>query len=208
MPDEWAGREPEAASPYYPYRKVIPANTMAGAEQLPYVLTKYIMDLPLPGYTPPGDNRFPRARLKKLLYWDGALPLEQPLPTTQQMKSIQFDPYHPGTEPDPAPRGNGPAVYYAVPGFAGRIGFISAIHGKFCDSCNRVRLTSTGFLKQCLCYEDGADLRAIVRSGEETGRRRLLTEAIRSAASNKPESHSFDRPELITEKHRMSGIGG
>ena len=115
---------------------------------------------------------------------------------------------YPGTEPDPAPRGNGPAVYYAVPGFAGRIGFISAIHGKFCDSCNRVRLTSTGFLKQCLCFEDGADLRAIVRSGEETGRRRLLTEAIRSAASNKPESHSFDRPELITEKHRMSGIGG
>ena len=115
---------------------------------------------------------------------------------------------YPGTEPDPAPRGNGPAVYYAVPGFAGRIGFISAIHGKFCASCNRVRLTSTGFLKQCLCFEDGADLRAIVRSGEETGRRRLLTEAIRFAASNKPEAHSFDRPELITEKHRMSGIGG
>ena len=99
-------------------------------------------------------------------------------------------------------------VYYAVPGFTGRIGFISAIHGKFCDSCNRVRLTSTGFLKQCLCYEDGADLRAILRSGKETGRRTILAEAIRSAASGKPEAHSFDRPELITEKHRMSGIGG
>ena len=110
--------------------------------------------------------------------------------------------------PDPTPRGNGPAVYYAVPGFTGRIGFISAIHGKFCDSCNRVRLTSTGFLKQCLCYEDGADLRAILRNGEETGRRNLLTEAIRSAASGKPEGHSFNRPEFITEKHRMSGIGG
>ena len=36
----------------------------------------------------------------------------------------------------------------------------------------------------------------------------LLAEAIRSAASGKPEAHSFDRPELITEKHRMSGIGG
>ena len=114
----------------------------------------------------------------------------------------------PGTAPDPAPRGNGPAVYYAIPGFKGRIGFISAIHGKFCDSCNRVRLTSTGFLKQCLCYEDGADLRAIVRNGEAAGRRKRLAEAIRSAASNKPEAHSFDRPELITERHRMSGIGG
>ena len=101
MPDIWTGREPEAASPYYPYRKVVAANTMAGAEQLPYLLTKYIMDLPLPGYTPPSGNEYPRARLKKLIYWDGALPLEQPLPTTQQMKSIQFDPYHPGTEPDP-----------------------------------------------------------------------------------------------------------
>ena len=101
MPDEWVGREPDAASPYYPYRKVVAGNTMAGAEQLPYLLTRYIMDLPLPGYTPPSDNRFPRARLKKLLFWDGPLPLEQPLPTTQQMKSIQFDPLHPGTEPDP-----------------------------------------------------------------------------------------------------------
>lgn len=101
MPDIWTGREPETASPYYPYRKVVAANTMAGAEQLPYLLTKYIMDLPLPGYTPPSGNEYPRARLKKLIYWDGQLPLEQPLPTTQQMKSIQFDPYHPGTEPDP-----------------------------------------------------------------------------------------------------------
>lgn len=102
MPDIWTGREPETDSPYYPYRKVIDGNTMAGAEQLPYMLTRYIMDLPLAGYTPPSGNAYPRARLKKLLYWDGALPLEQPLPTTEQMQSIRFDPYRPGTEPDPA----------------------------------------------------------------------------------------------------------
>ena len=116
---------------------------------------------------------------------------------------------YPGTAPDPAPRGNGPAVYYAIPGFTGRIGFISAMHGKFCASCNRVRLTSTGFLKQCLCYEDGVEPRARVRSGEASDqRRRLLAEAIRTAASGKPQAHSFDRPDLITEKHQMSGIGG
>lgn len=101
MADIWTGREPEVSSPYYPFRKVVSGNTMAGAEQLPYVLTKYIMDLPLAGYTPPSGNEYPRARIKKLLYWDGALPLDQPLPTTEQMKSIQFDPYSPGTEPDP-----------------------------------------------------------------------------------------------------------
>ena len=37
--------------------------------------------------------------------------------------------------------GDGPAVYYTVPGWQGSIGFIAAVHGKFCVSCNRVRLT-------------------------------------------------------------------
>lgn len=101
MGDIWTGREPTADSPYYPYRKAIDANTMAGAEQLPYLLSQYIMDLPLNGYTPPSGNEYPRARIKKLLFWDNAFPLEQPLPTTEQMLSIRFDPTHPGTEPDP-----------------------------------------------------------------------------------------------------------
>ena len=50
------------------------------------------------------------------------------------------------TEEDPATHGNGPAVYRSVNGFAGKIGFISAVHGKFCGTCNRLRLTSTGEL--------------------------------------------------------------
>ena len=50
--------------------------------------------------------------------------------------------------------GNGPAVYYQLPGFQGKIGLISALHGKFCDRCNRIRMTSTGKLKACLCYAD------------------------------------------------------
>ena len=41
--------------------------------------------------------------------------------------------------------GDGPAVYYTGPGWQGSIGFIAAVHGKFCASCNRVRLTSQGF---------------------------------------------------------------
>ena len=57
--------------------------------------------------------------------------------------------------------GNGPAVYYTVPGWKGSIGFIAAVHGKFCVSCNRVRLTSQGFLRPCLASETGCDLRAL-----------------------------------------------
>lgn len=66
--------------------------------------------------------------------------------------------------------GSGPAVYVQFPGFQGRIGFISAVSHQFCDSCNRVRLTSTGNLKPCLQYGAGADLRKLMRDGETDDR--------------------------------------
>ena len=87
----------------------------------------------------------------------------------------------------------------------GRIGFIDAVSHKFCAECNRVRLTSTGQLKPCLCYADAADLRTLIRGGctdEE------LTEALRAAIYNKPRAHCFDTSTSITEKHAMSQIGG
>ena len=55
--------------------------------------------------------------------------------------------------------GSGPAVYYQFSDLKVPVGFISAIHGKFCDTCNRVRLTAEGYLKLCLCYDEGEDLR-------------------------------------------------
>lgn len=117
---------------------------------------------------------------------------------------------YPQMRPDPARHGNGPAVYYSIPGFLGDIGFISAIHGKFCSSCNRLRLTSMGYLKTCLAYEDGTDLRRIIReqgTGEEE-RRARISRAIEEAVRNKPKAHCFDQPEKITETHPMASIGG
>lgn len=50
-------------------------------------------------------------------------------------------------------------------GFQGKIGFISAISHKFCSECNRIRLTSQGYLKTCLQYTAGRDLREVLRNG-------------------------------------------
>jgi len=116
---------------------------------------------------------------------------------------------YPGLEKDDRVHGFGPAVYYKIPGFLGSVGLISAIHGKFCDSCNRVRLTSQGYLKTCLCYEDGVDLRKILRAGEtkeETNRK--LRQAMEEAVLRKPGAHCFEKPGQITENHGMSAIGG
>lgn len=102
MSDEWVGREPTPESPYYPYRKVVESDTLAGMEQIPYILCRYLMDLPDGnGYTPPSSNRFPRARLKKFLYWDTPLPLEKPLPTPEQIRQLFYDPECPDQPPDP-----------------------------------------------------------------------------------------------------------
>ncbi len=114
---------------------------------------------------------------------------------------------YPGLTEDKSAHGNGPAVYVKIPGFKGSIGFISAIHGKFCSSCNRIRLTSTGRLKPCLCYGETVDLREIIRS-ERPDKYKLLTSAIAEAISKKPEQHCFEEPELVTEKKKMSSIGG
>ena len=100
--------------------------------------------------------------------------------------------------------GDGPAVYYTVPGWQGSIGFIAAVHGKFCASCNRVRLTSQGFLRPCLASETGCDLRALLRSGATD--QELLT-AIRETIWSKPREHHFEDRSMPATRG-MYRIGG
>lgn len=139
----------------------------------------------------------------------------------------KFREYFPGLEQDHSIHGNGPAVYYRIPEFQGSIGFISAIHGNFCGSCNRIRLTSQGKLKPCLCYSDSVDLRGILRkenvnktaedstekeqnSEEEIQEKRKeeLKEVIRRAVQRKPARHLFESENEVTERCRMVQIGG
>lgn len=100
--------------------------------------------------------------------------------------------------------GSGPAVYYRFSDLKVPVGFISAIHGKFCDTCNRVRLTAEGYLKLCLCYDQGVDLRHVLREEEKENLRTVMEEAI----FRKPAAHCFERPSEMTETHEMVKIGG
>ena len=100
--------------------------------------------------------------------------------------------------------GDGPAVYYTVPGWQGSIGFIAAVHGKFCASCNRVRLTSQGFLRPCLASETGCDLRTLLRSGADDAQ---LLAAIRETIWAKPREHHFNDSSMPATRG-MYRIGG
>ena len=110
-----------------------------------------------------------------------------------------------GSASEAGKHGAGPAVYYHFPGLNIEVGFISAIHHKFCESCNRIRLTSEGYLKLCLCYEKGVDLRAVLRNPE---RKQTLQEVMKTAIFEKPTEHCFEQVSEMTEHKAMVRIGG
>ena len=87
----------EFASPYYPYEKVQTGyNDFLGAEQIPYKILTYLMDMPdRNGYVPVDDNGRPRVRLMKYLWYDGTNPLGEPLPAPEEKLSLLFN----GDEP-------------------------------------------------------------------------------------------------------------
>ena len=70
-----------------------------------------------------------------------------------------------------------------------RIGIIPPISHRFCHSCNRLRLTSNGFLKTCLHSESNYDLKTSLRSGlSKTEIKNIIIDAV----SNKSKEHNLD----------------
>jgi len=104
--------------------------------------------------------------------------------------------------------GNGPAVYFCLPGFSGKIGFINAMSHGFCETCNRLRLTSEGMLRPCLSSSLELDLRSLLRSGAGDDE---LVKAITQIAGKKPRFHSFSGTPAQNEGQYTGGmfrIGG
>lgn len=103
--------------------------------------------------------------------------------------------------------GNGPALYYKNEQFKGHIGFISAVSSEFCEKCNRIRITADGFLKPCLCYGTGIDLKSLIKNGINE---KELIDAIRKGILSKPEKHEFNKEKKSSniEIKKMSQIGG
>ncbi|KIH94201.1 molybdenum cofactor biosynthesis protein [Sporothrix brasiliensis 5110] len=81
---------------------------------------------------------------------------------------------------------NGPhdtSKTYEVPGFAGRVGFITSMTHNFCGGCNRLRITSDGSLKVCLFGNAEVSLRDIMRqaNGGEPIDEAAMAEMVRLA---------------------------
>ena len=104
--------------------------------------------------------------------------------------------------------GAGPGHYFTIPGFRGKIGFISAMTHQFCDGCNRVRLTATGFLKTCLQYETGAGP-ARPPPGRFGGTRCFWRLSARPFSTSPPQHHFLEADGRREDaRHNMHQIGG
>ena len=99
----------------------------------------------------------------------------------------------------------GPAKYFKPKDFIGEIGFIDALEHKFCANCNRIRLTAEGFLKTCLSFDTGLDVKNLLRSGENDDK---ITEKIRETIYNKPKEHFFDGDKKFLDSRQMYQVGG
>ncbi len=91
------------------------------------------------------------------------------------------------------------AKLYEIQGLRGKIGFISAVSESFCDRCNRLRLTSDGFLKPCLHGPLEIDLKSPLRRGAQDSE---LMALFHEAIERKPASHH----DLFTHACRPLGI--
>ncbi len=95
-------------------------------------------------------------------------------------------------EPVEAADKSSPAKYYRLPGAKGRIGLINPISHKFCDYCNRIRLTADGKLKPCLHSDKEIDVREILRGGHKDDKYEALQEAVSEAIQAKPKHHTLN----------------
>ena len=100
---------------------------------------------------------------------------------------------------------SGPAKLYRLEGARGVIGFINAISGHFCSTCNRVRLTADGKLRPCLFSDEEIDIKLALRQGKSDDELRSL---LHSTIFTKPVGHAITEPTFKKCTREMIKIGG
>ena len=98
---------------------------------------------------------------------------------------------------------------FKIKGFMGNYGIISTVTNPFCDSCNRLRLTANGRLRNCLFSEKESDLLTAFRAGNPIDS--IIEKAVQSkfavrAGLDTPEK--FEDPKQHSKNRSMITIGG
>lgn len=98
---------------------------------------------------------------------------------------------------------------YRIKGYKGSFGIISTVTNPFCDSCNRIRLTANGKIKNCLFSQTETDLLKPLRKGEAI--EPLILNSVMSKAKSRGgmvSDEDFSNKEINTKNRAMISIGG
>ena len=109
------------------------------------------------------------------------------------------------TPDDPRQRGSAPAEAFLVDGGPARVGVIASVTRPFCGTCDRVRLTADGQVRNCLFARSESDLRGPLRAGADDAE---LAAAWRRAVAAKLTGHGINDPSFLQPDRPMSAIGG
>jgi len=102
-------------------------------------------------------------------------------------------------------RGSSPAEEFLVDGGPATVGIIASVTRPFCGSCDRVRLTADGQIRNCLFAREESDLRSALRGGADDDE---IARRIRVSIAGKRAGHGIDDPTFLQPDRPMSAIGG
>ncbi len=119
----------------------------------------------------------------------------------RQLMEQEFGPLQEAARPDPAQ----PAMDYLYAAGRGRLGLIHPVTHPFCQTCNRLRLTAEGKLRNCLFSTEEWNLREPLRAGDSDA---ALANLIRECVSAKRPGHLIGQAHFVRPERSMHQIGG
>ncbi len=109
-------------------------------------------------------------------------------------------------EPVPAAAGDAsPASRFAFADGRGEIGVVASVTRPFCGTCDRLRVTADGAVRNCLFSDDELSARDLLRRGGSDEELSLL---LRRAVWGKRPGHGINEPGFLRPARSMSMIGG
>jgi cyclic pyranopterin phosphate synthase len=119
------------------------------------------------------------------------------------LEQIEHDvgPLMPADDYDP----RAPAMDFQYADGSGRLGIIASVSRPFCLSCNRLRLTADGKLRNCLFALDEVDVKSFLRGSPDDAK---LADAIRRNVLDKWEGHEINTARFVKPLRTMHAIGG
>jgi cyclic pyranopterin phosphate synthase len=106
---------------------------------------------------------------------------------------------------DPVARGSSPAERFVYRDGRGEFGVIASVTEPFCGSCDRIRLTADGQVRNCLFALDHVDLRTLLRNG---GSDDDILAAVAGEVDRKWAGHAIGQVHFLRPSKSMSQLGG